>query len=76
MFTNLTSKQESLIGRCTFCKGHHKGNTCNLRKKLMTESGHANVQYVKDGIALEEDENDLRHPNLVVANWLQNKNLT
>jgi len=42
----------------------------------MTNSGHANVQYVKDTMALEEDENDPMHPDLVVANWLQDKNLT
>ena len=42
----------------------------------MTGSGHANVQYVKDTMALEEDENDPMHPDLVVANWLQDKNLT
>jgi len=76
MCTNLTSKPESSIGKCTFCKGHHKATTCKLRKKLMTGSGHANVHYVKDTMALEEDENDPMHPNLVVANWLQDKNLT
>jgi len=42
----------------------------------MTGSGHANVQYVKDTMALEEDENNPMHPDLVVANWLQNKDLT
>ena len=42
----------------------------------MTGSGHANVQYVKDTIALEEDENDPMHNDLVVANWLQEKHLT
>jgi len=42
----------------------------------MTGSGLANVQYVKDTMALEEDENDPMHPDLIVANWLQDKNLT
>ena len=42
----------------------------------MTGSGHANVQYVKDTMALEEDENDPMHTDLVVANWLRNKDLT
>jgi len=42
----------------------------------MTSCGHANVQYVKDTIALEVDENDPMHPDLVVANWLQVKELT
>jgi len=42
----------------------------------MTSSGHTNVQYIKDTMALEEDENDPMHPNLVVANWLPDKNLT
>ena len=76
MCTNLTSKPEPPIGKCTFCKGHHKVTTCKLRKKLMTGSGHANVQYVKETMALEEDENDPMHPDRVVANWLQDKNLT
>jgi len=76
MCTNLTSKPESSIGKCTFCKGHHKATTCKLRKKIMTGSGHANVQYVKDTMAFEEDENDPMHPDLVVANWLQDKDLT
>jgi len=76
MCTNITSKLESSIGKCTFCKGCHKANTCKLRKKLITSSGHANVQYVKDTMALEEDENDPMHPDLVVANWLQDKDLT
>jgi len=68
MCTNLTSKPESSIGKWTFCKGHHKTSTCKLRKKLITGSGHANVQYVKDTMALEEDENDPMHPDLLVAN--------
>jgi len=76
MCTNLTSKPEPSINKCTFCKGHHKANTCKLRKKLMTSSGHANVQYVKDTMALEEDKNDPMHPDVVVANWLQDKDLT
>jgi len=76
MYKNLTFKSESSIGKCTFCKGLHKNNTYKLRRKLMTSSGHANVQYVKDTMALEEDENDLMHPNLVVANWLQDKDWT
>jgi len=42
----------------------------------MTSSGHANVQYVKDTMALEEDENDSMYPDLVEATWLQDKNLT
>ena len=42
----------------------------------MKSSGHANVQYVKDIIALEEDENDPMHPDLVIANWPQDKDLT
>jgi len=42
----------------------------------MTGSGHANVQYVKDTMALEEDKNDPMHHDLVVANWLQDKHLT
>jgi len=42
----------------------------------MTSSGHANMQYVKDTIALEEDENDHMHLDLIVAKWLQDKNLT
>ena len=42
----------------------------------MTGSGHANVQYVKDTMALEEDENDHMDTDLVVVNWLQDKNLT
>jgi len=42
----------------------------------MTSSGHANIQYVKDTIALEEDEKDLMDPDLVVANCLQDKDLT
>jgi len=70
MYTNLTSKPESSIGKCTFFKGHHKTSTCKLRKKLMTGSGHGNVQYIKDSMAFEEDENDPMHPDLVVANWL------
>ena len=41
----------------------------------MTSSGHTNVQYVKDTMALEEDENDPMYPDLVVANWLQDKDL-
>ena len=69
MCTNLTSEPESSIGKWTFCKGHHKTNTCKLRKKLMTSSGHANVQYIKDTITLKEDENNPMHPDLVVANW-------
>jgi len=76
MCTNLISKPESSIGKCTFYKGYHKATTCKLRRKLMTGSGHANVQYVKDTMALEEDENDPMPPNLVIANWLQDKNLT
>ena len=76
MCTNLTSKPESSIGKCTFCKGPHNATTCKLRKKLMTGSGHTNVQYVKDTMALEEVENDPMHPDLVVANWLQDKDLT
>ena len=76
MCTNITSKPESSIGKCTFCKAHHKANTCKLRKKLIISCGHANVQYVKDIIAFEKDENDPMHPDLVVANWLQDKNLT
>jgi len=68
IYTNPASKPESSIGKCTFCKGHHKANICKLRKKLMTSSGHANVQYVKDTMALEEDEKDPMHPNLGVAN--------
>jgi len=76
MCTNLTSKPKYLIGKCTFCKGHYKANTCNLRKKLITGSGYANVQYVKDRMVLEEDKNDLMHPDLIVANWLQDKDLT
>jgi len=43
---------------------------------LITGSSHANVQYVKDTMALEEDENDPMHPDLVVVNWLQDKDLT
>ena len=42
----------------------------------MIGSGHASVPYVKYTMALEEDENDLMHPDLVVANWLQDKDLT
>jgi len=42
----------------------------------MTSRGHANVQYVKDTMALEEDKNDNIYPDLVVANWIQNKDLT
>jgi len=42
----------------------------------MSSSGHANVQYVKDTMALEEDKNDPMHPDLVVVNWLQDKDLT
>ena len=76
MCTNLTSKPESSIGRCTFCIGYHKTNNCKLKRKLMTSSGHANVQYVKDTMALEEDENDSMYPDLVEATWLQDKNLT
>jgi len=76
MCTNLTSKPESSIGKDTFSKGHHKTNTCKVIKKLMTSSGHANVQYVKDTMALEEDENDPMHPDLVVANWPRGKDLT
>jgi len=76
MCTNLTSKPESSLGKCTFCLGNHKATTCKLRKKLMTGSAHANVQYVKDTMALEEDENDPMHSDLVVANWLQEKDLT
>jgi len=76
MCTNLTPKPESSIGKCSFCKRHHKANACKLRKKLMTGSGHANVQYVKDTMALEEDENDHMDTDLVVVNWLQDKNLT
>ena len=34
------------------------------------------MQYVKDTMALELDENDSMHPDLVVANWLQDKELT
>jgi len=74
--TNPTSKPEPSIGKCTFCKGHYKATTCKLRRKLMTGSGYANVQYVKVTMALEEDKNDPMHPDLVVANWLQDKNLT
>jgi len=73
--TNLVSKPESSIDKCTFCTGHHKNNTCQLRKKLMPSSGHANVQYVNDTIVLKEDENDSMHFELVVANWLQDKHL-
>jgi len=76
MCTTPTSKPELSINKCTFCKGHHKANTCKLRKKLMTRSGHANVQYVKDSMALEEDEKDPMHLDLVVANWLQDKSVT
>jgi len=76
MCPNLVSKQESSIGKCTFCKGHYKVNQCQLRKKLITSSSHTNMQYVKDTMALEEDENDSMHPDLVVANWLQEKKLT
>ena len=76
MCPNLVSKPESSIGKCTFCKGHHKANTCMLRRKLMTNSGHANISYVKDTMALEEDENDPMHTDLIVANWLQDKDLT
>jgi len=67
MCTNLISKPESSIGKCTFYKGHHKANTSKLRKKLITSSSHANVQYVKDTMALEEDENDPIHPVLQVS---------
>jgi len=42
----------------------------------MTSIGHANVQYVKGTMALEKDENDPMHSDLVVANWLQDKDLT
>ena len=42
----------------------------------MTGSSHANVQYIKDTMALEEDENDHRHPDLIVVNYLQDKVLT
>jgi len=42
----------------------------------MTGIGHINVQYVKNTMAFEEDENNPMHPDLVVANWLQDKNLT
>jgi len=42
----------------------------------MTGSGHANVLYVNDTMVLEEDENDFIHPDLVVANWLNDKDLT
>jgi len=42
----------------------------------MTNSGHANISYVKDTMALEEDENDPMHTDLIVANWLQDKDLT
>jgi len=76
MYTNLTSKTEPSISKCTFCKGHHKAKTCKLRKKISTGSGHANVQYVKNTIALEEDKNDPMHLDLIVANWLQDKDLT
>jgi len=53
-----------------------RANTGKLRKKLMTGSSHANVQYIKDTMALEEDENDHRHPDLIVVNYLQDKVLT
>jgi len=42
----------------------------------MTGSGHANVQYVNDTMALEKDKKDSMHPDLIVANWLQDKYLT
>jgi len=42
----------------------------------MTGSGQANVQDDKDTIAPEEDKNDFMHPNRLVANWLQDKDLT
>jgi len=34
------------------------------------------MQYIKDTMVLEEDENDPMHPDLVVANWLQDNDLT
>jgi len=34
------------------------------------------VQYSADTIALEEDENDHIHTNHIVANWLQDKDLS
>jgi len=64
MCINLTSKPESSLGKCTFCKGYHQTSTCKLRKKLMTGSSHANLQYVKNAMALEEDENDPMHLTL------------
>jgi len=76
MCTNFTSKPQSSINKYTFYKGYHNTNTCKGRKNLITSSGHANMQYVKDTIALEEDENDPMHLDLVVANWLQDKDLT
>jgi len=42
----------------------------------MTGSSQANIQYIKDTMALEEDENKPIHPDLIVANWLQDKDLT
>jgi len=76
MCTNLTSKPEFPIGKDTFSTEHHKTNTCKVIKKLMTSSEHANVQYVKDTMALEKDENDSMHHDLVVANWPRGKDLT
>jgi len=68
MCINLTSKPESSLGKYTFYQGHNKVNTYKLREKLITNSSHANVQYVKDTIVLEEDGNDPIHTDLVLAN--------
>ena len=68
MYSNLVCKPESSIGKCIFCNGHHKANICKLRKKLITNSGHTNVQYVKDTMALKQNETDPMHSDLVVAN--------
>jgi len=48
-------------------KKKKKANTCKHRKKLVTGSDHANVQYVKDTMALQEDESNLMHPDLAAA---------
>jgi len=74
--TNITCKLESSIDKYTFCNRHHKANTGKLRKKLMTNNGHTNVQYIKGTMSLEEDENNLMHHDLVVGNLLQDIDLT